>query len=250
MIKNLTLILILFFIIALNSSVECANLSHSDSLFIESIGYYRNGSYLKAYEVFKDPAFENAGNLMKQYTLFMQGQLLYEMGEYKHSIIVLKEFMRGYPSDRLQAECQYLFGNNYYKMNFFEQALREYLNVFSYKERSLLSVRAGINALNLFSDEIEIKDLENIKTEFDDPDIINIINLKIAYKYIKSGELNLAERLLDKILKDGKGKFYYSQAVEINKYLNNVREQGIVIGLILPLDGAYADIGKGIYEGA
>jgi len=245
--------LIILFIINLDKAVEGSNKdikSYADSLFIAGVNYYNDGRYLRAYEAFSNLAFENASSVLREYSLFMQGQSLYEMGDYNNSIIVLRKFLRSYPSDRLRASCLYLLGNNYYKMNLFEQALKEYLTIFDIEEQSALSMKAVTNALNLFSEDLEIRDLENIKTEFDNPDIHYILDIKIASKYIKSGELNTAEGLLNKILQSGKKKFYYNQALMLWRYINELRERGVVIGLILPLEGEFTNLGKGIYEGA
>jgi len=245
--------LIILFIINLGKTVEGSNKdikSYTDSLFIAGVNYYNGGRYLEAYEAFSNPAFEDASSVLRAYSLFMQGQSLYEKGDYVNSIIVLKKFLRSYPSDRLRADCLYLLGNNYYKMNLFNQALRKYLTIFDVERQSALSTKAVTNALNLFSEDLEIRDLENIKTEFDNPDIHFILDIKIASKYIKSGKLNTAEVLLNKILKFGKKKFYYNQALMLWRYINELRERGVVIGLILPLEGEFTNLGKGIYEGA
>ena len=245
--------LFVLFIISLTSTINAEDVeitSNPDSLFKLGVNYYKNGNYMKAYDTFKETVFDDGKLIYMPYALFMRGQLLYEMGENVRSVAVLKEFLRISPTDKLRAECQYLLGNNYYKMNLYNQALREYLNVFSYKNQSILSTKAGKNALNLFSDDLTIKDLINIKKEFVNPDILNIIDLKITLKYAKSGELNLAKRLIDRILKSEREKFYYNQALKINQYIDGLKAQGIIVGLILPINGESADIGKGIYEGA
>ena len=245
--------LIILFIINLDKDVEGSNKdikSYADSLFIAGVNYYNDGKYLKAYEAFSNLTFENASRVLREYSLFMQGQSLYEMGDYVNSIRILRKFLRSYPSDRLWADCLYLLGNSYYKMNLFDQALKEYFTIFDVEKQSALSMKAVTNALNLFSEDLEIRDLENIKNEFDNPDIHYILDIKIASKYIKSGELNTAEGLLNKILKFGKEKFYYNQALMLWRYINELRERGVVIGLILPLEGEFTNLGKGIYEGA
>ena len=245
--------LLVLFIISLYSTINAEAVeipSNPDSLFKAGVNYYKNGNYKKAYDTFQVAVFDDDKLIYLPYALFMRGQLLYEMGENRRSVAVLKEFLRISPTDKLRAECQYLLGNNYYKMNLYNQALREYLNVFLYKKQSLLSAKAGKNALNLFSEDLTIKDLTHIKNEFVNPDIINIIDLKITLKYAKSGELNLAKRLIDRILKSEREKFYYNQALKIDWYIDGLKAQGIIIGLILPINGKSGDIGKGIYEGA
>ncbi len=245
--------LIILFIINLDKAVEGSNKdikSYADSLFVAGVNCYNDGKYLKAYEAFSNPVLEDASRVLREYSLFMQGQSLYEMGDYVNSIINLKKFLRSYPSDRLWSDCLYLLGNSYYKMNLFDQALREYFTIFDVEKQSALSKKAVTNALNLFSEDLEIRDLENIKNEFDNPDIHYILDIKIASKYIKSGELNTAEGLLNKILKFGKEKFYYNQALMLWRYINELRERGVVIGLILPIEGEFTNLGKGIYEGA
>ena len=245
--------LVILFIINFENAIESSNkysTSNIDSLFIAGVKHYKDGGYLEAYESFHNPAFEKASRVLREYSLFIQGQTLYEMGDYVRSITVLKKFLRSYPSSRLRDECQYLLGNNYYKMSIFDKALREYLSAFDDEKQSTVSIKAGTNALNLFSDDLGVRDLENIKIEFDNPDIHNIINVKIASKYVKLGELNKAESLINKILQFGKRKFYYNQTLMLWKYINQLREQGVVIGLILPLEGEFASFGKGVYEGA
>ena len=245
--------LIILFIINLDKAAGGSNKdikSNADSLFIAGVNYYNSGRYQEACEAFSNPALEDASRVLKAYSLFMQGQSLYEMGDYVNSITILRKFLRSYPSDGLRVSCLYLLGNNYYKMNLFSQALGEYLNIYDVEKQSALSMKAVTNALNLFSEDLEIRDLENIKTEFDDPDIHCILDIKIAGKYIKSGELNTAEDLLNKILKFGEKKFYYNQALMLWRYINELRERGVVIGLILPLEGEFNNLGKGIYEGA
>ncbi|MCK4967133.1 hypothetical protein KAS50_08880, partial [bacterium] len=216
-----------------------------------AVAYYNDGSYSETLNILKKPLFKDAGSTMKEYVLFLRGQSLYEMGNYTGSLPVLKNILNYSTSGKLVHECHYLIGHCYYKMGLPAQALREYLIIFNDDSRSsILSKKAAMNAVNMYADELTLQDLKSIKIEFDNPDIEKILDLKIGCKYIKSGNIAAADSLVGKIQKNSRGKIYYKQAIKLNNYIDMLKKQDVVIGLIIPREGENKEIGKQIYKGA
>ena len=227
------------------------SISKTDSLFLMAVAYYNDGSYSETLNILKKPLFKDAGSTMKEYILFLRGQSLYEMGNYTGSLPVLKNILNYSTSGKLVHECHYLIGHCYYKMGLPAQALREYLIIFNDDSRSsILSKKAAMNAVNMYADELTLQDLKSIKIEFDNPDIEKILDLKIGCKYIKSGNIAAADSLVGKIQKNSRGKIYYKQAIKLNNYIDMLKKQDVVIGLIIPREGENKEIGKQIYKGA
>jgi ABC-type branched-subunit amino acid transport system substrate-binding protein/outer membrane protein assembly factor BamD (BamD/ComL family) len=251
--KKISIIFLFNILLFINGdSILCKNItpSQADKIFASGMAYYNKGEYQIAYKMFSNPELNNADKILRMYSLFMQGQSLYEMKDYVHSVDVLKRYLMNYSSEKFRSECLYLLGNNYYKMGLFDQALRSYLSVLNYGGNSQTLIKSQENALNLFSDALDIKDFENIKEEFDNQDIRNILDIKIANEYVKIGKLKEAENVVTNVLNTTNGKFYFEQAKELSEYINKLKEKSIIIGLILPLEGEKENIGKGIYEGA
>ena len=92
------------------------SISKTDSLFLMTVAYYNDGSYPETLKILKSPLFKDAGSKMKEYVLFLQGQTLYEMGNYTGSLSVLRNILN---SGKLIRECRYLIGHCYYKMGLY-----------------------------------------------------------------------------------------------------------------------------------
>ncbi|MFC1557853.1 ABC transporter substrate-binding protein [candidate division KSB1 bacterium] len=250
---------ILFYIIIIVLFCENINvqrlygksISKTDSLFLIAQAYYSDENYAETLNILKNPLFRDADSEMKEIVLFLQGQTLFEMGNYTGSLLALKKIINYSTSGKFIHECHYLIGHCYYKMELPAQALREYLVIFNDKSSpSFLSKKAAMNAVNMYVNELTLQDLKSIKIEFDNPDIKKILDLKISYKYIKSGNISEAGSLVKKILKSSRGKIYYKQAVRLNNYIDMLKKQDVVIGFIIPREGENKELGNQIYEGA
>ena len=217
-------------------------------IFKSAVEQYNNGHYAEAGIILEKISPAEKDYFSEEITLLSM-RVKYRLDYYQMSKEIGKSLLRDYPDSKYKTDVFVTFGDIFIAEGLYEAAFRIYLKAFKtnnaefYQKKILkrifLSLQFGISS-NV------IEELLSIET---DQDLIQILLLAKVHSELQAGQTAKAENTLSQI--DPKDLFkvnhdYYSKLKD--KLSNNFTGHAIV-GVVLPLTGKDAKIGKEFLDG-
>jgi len=223
---------------------------HQKDFIDLAVEFYKLKEYTNAMDILQDYVLNDDQTPWKTTALFLQGLIHYQSGDYTVSIQEFKKVLSSSPGEQYKNKVRFMLGNCYYRLGRIKLALREFLYVYNESDNEELSLKAGENASRIFSYTVKEDDLIELQLEFNNSDLTNLLNVKIVEKLIKKMEYRKAEEILGGVLSSPTRGPYFDEAERLLHYIDNLRKQPALIGLVLPIHDIYNDVGRQIYTGA
>jgi len=223
--------------------------SEADSLFYMGIAKYNNILYDNALRDFRE-IIARPFNQKTTTSLYMIGRCLNKRGEYLESVFFVKDFIENYPHSEYKDDAQYLLAENYYQLGRPKYFLRELLLIYTNTDDERLKEKAASKINDFYDDNLTIKDIEDLKFEFDDREIKALLDLKSAVKDIESGNYIEAIPRVDFFLNNYQRSLLRESALHLAEIIENKKSSKLKIGALLPLQGYLSELGQSLLMGA
>jgi ABC-type branched-subunit amino acid transport system substrate-binding protein len=220
------------------------------SLLLKNIDLYKTGRYAKAEENFSliverlpNSPFITANHLMLVKTYYKKGQ-------YKTALEFAKNFLDKYPTSTYRDDVLHTIGDCYFKLNRFETAVQSWLTAINQSSDPRLMRMLGELVTKTIRYRLHSADLNNIRQNTDSPYTQVLFALASAETKMDNGSVIAAQNQIELILNQYPDTPFRPRLEELLNTGSVPQKDTYRIGLLLPLSGQNADIGKELQEGA
>lgn len=236
--KRLCYFILIFFGIV---NFAVAQIIQDSIIYVPEVEY----EFVEAMKFFRDRQFDSASiKFIKSIKIhprshratgayIMGGKALYEIGNYRESIRLLKDLIDLYPQSDYEDDARYSLGLNYYRLGRYEDATSEFVWVFEQSNEPRLVLRSQRMTEMLTASHLTLSELKMLLPEAKKEAMKALINMRVAEKLLRTGDLNDAEGLLQNVANMPPNIKYADEARNILEQMK--RQGGIKIGVALPL---------------
>lgn len=211
--------------------------------------FYNQGEYWQAlvqFSALSNQTLEQNPQLTASQVMLMKCYAKLE--SYQRSIILAREFQRKYPESRYQIDVYFLLGEIYALRSDFGEAAWNYALARASSDRQNLSEEAEQRAQQLMLNSVPLADLEVLYSR--DLGIAGqFLGLLAVERLQRAGKQDEATELMFNLRPHLQQPWLIQRAMRIDWKLTKEYRQTILIGVMLPLSGSYAEIGNQILAG-
>jgi ABC-type branched-subunit amino acid transport system substrate-binding protein len=201
--------------------------------FVEAMKYYQSSNYDSASILFLKNSHEFPRSHRTTGTYIMGAKAFYEIKNYRESIRLLKDLIDLFPQSNYIDDAHYTLGLNYYRMGRYEDAASEFLTVRLISNERRLVERSEKMSDVVMSSYLSIAELQLLQSDTNNDEIKAHINLRLAEKIYRIGDVWTAQGILHGITSMSPNIKYVGDALLL---LEQIQKQGVVkIGVALPL---------------
>ena len=215
----------------------------------QALQIYSQGKYYEAYSKFKFLSEFYA--LDEHHTIFrfMAAKSLYKNGSYEKALKEFEHFIKEFPtSSYLGAAYLYQGHITYLNKNYLESAIK-YLKANNVDPKSKSGKTSADNLIPMLNNELTIDELSSLVDNYPQANMAGEIVFYLGKRHYDNQKYKRAVRIFEKYLNNyPSGK--HSQ--KVNRLLAEAVKEAnkkIVIGVLSPLTGSYADYGINMVEG-
>ena len=231
--RFLSSIAVLFCLVTSGLSQESFGYSASvEKKFARAIQQFREGDFISALGSFEILLTHEPAHQRTTAAYIMAGKSLQNLKKYRESSMLLADFLKRFPGSNYRDEAHYTLAIDYMMLQQDEEAVRHLIDVIE----STINRNLSTNAMVIFESIADEKLDENILQELQQTSktepVKDLLNLKIAERYIASGVPNRAGALLDEILNRVPKSKHESRARILKEKISaNVN---LKVGVLLP----------------
>lgn len=218
--------------------------------FQEGVELYNAERYWDALNVFEDinavPASEN--HLLSASGLMLMKTYL-RLGDLDRALQLGREFVLIHQNSAYSDDAEYVLGEAYLYLGAYEEAVFHYLNVMKVTEEERLRYLSKQTAETIIDLFIDAEQLEGMRDGAREDFHQIFLTLKLAEKLHTDGEDRQAQRELRSVRNLIKGYYFNREYVVTTERLKDRAREKIYIGILLPLSGPYAAVGKSLLNG-
>lgn len=219
-------------------------------LFQEGVRYYNQERYWDALNIFEkvNSIPESQNHLLTASGLMLMKTYL-RLGNLDQAIQLGREFVLLNSDSKYLDDAEYTLGEAYLMNGQYSESIFHYLNVMQKTDEErlrYLSKQTLETIIDLFiSTEQLVSIIENTHEDFHKL----FLTLKLVEKYHLEGNTRQAEKELRGVRGMIRGTYFTDEYVKTSERLRNRAQEKIYIGVILPLSGTMASLGKSILDG-
>ena len=171
------------------------------------------------------------------------------LGDIDNSLRLGKQFTERYRSSAYYDDVLYTIAEAHYRKGDYQQAIRYYLEVIKEAQDQRLR-RKSQQTIEIIT-EIFLTSEDLLMLRQDLPDYFDrtFLSLKLAEKYHREGDNRLANREMRQVRPVISGSYLQREFEQTSSYLQSSPAMDVFIGVILPLTGPRAEIGKQLLNG-
>lgn len=244
-IKYLIIFLISF---PLLGQVSDSDYSRQKYTFKSAFEQYNNGNY-KEVEIILEKISPTEKDYFSEEITLLSMRVKYRLDDYQMSKEIGRSLLRDHPDSEYKTDVLIIFGDIFITEGLYDAAFRTYLKAFKINDdrhyqkkvekRIFLSLQFGI-----FPNMIE----ELLSIEIDQ-DIIQVLLLADAHYELQAGQTAKAKNTLSQIDSKDLSKVSYDYYLKLKDKLSNNYTSHAFVGVVLPLTGKDAKIGKEFLAG-
>ncbi|PJA54192.1 MAG: hypothetical protein CO167_05190 [Candidatus Marinimicrobia bacterium CG_4_9_14_3_um_filter_48_9] len=211
--------------------------------------YYNQGEYWQALVQFSALSNQTVDqNPQLTASLVMLMKCYAKLESYQRSIFLARDFQRNYPESRYQADVFFLLGEIYTFRNDYSEAAWNFALARAASDRQKLSDEAETRAQELMLNRVPLSDMEVLYSR--DLGIAGqFLGLLAIERFQRAGKQEESTDLMFNLRPHLKQPWLIQRAMRLDWTLRQESRQSILIGVILPLSGSYAEIGNQILAG-
>jgi len=218
--------------------------------FQAGIELYNLERYWDALKVFQDlhdmPRREN-----RFYTIstLMLTKTYLRLGDIDNSLRLGNQFVRYYSSSAYFDDVLYTMAEASYRKGDYQQAIRYYLEVIKKAQDQRLQKKSEDTIEIITEIFLTSEDLVMLRQDLPDYFDRTFLSLKLVEKYHREGQSRLAHRELRQLRPVISGSYLRREYEQTSSYLQSSPAMDVFIGVILPLTGPRAEVGKQLLNG-
>ncbi|HDP68927.1 MAG TPA: hypothetical protein ENN20_10590 [Candidatus Marinimicrobia bacterium] len=219
-------------------------------LFQEGVRYYNQERYWDALNIFEQVnSVPDSINHLRSASGLMLLKSFLRLGDLDRAIQLGREFVLVNKDSKYLDDAEYTLAEAYLLKGQYNESIYYYLNVMEKTDEErlrYLSKQTLETVVDLFiSTEQLVSIIENTHADFHKI----FLTLKLAEKYHMDGNTRQAEKELRGIRGMVRSSYFTNEYVKTSERLRNRAQEKIYIGVILPLSGPMASLGKNILNG-
>lgn len=240
---------VLIFILFATSFSQTAS-KREWTIFQKGVREYKAGTFKAAEEHFRLVIEKLPDSQLSTAYHLMLAKTRYKLNRYTESLSDCQSFLNRFPKSKYRDDIIYLMANNQYQLNNYGTAVRNWIEAAVLTDDRRLKKKALNLAENTLSYRMDIDELKDFSRQWPTGTLGRDMSLYyLADHYYQKGDLTTTREIIDQLRQSGSNSVYALQADNLNDFVSYKNENVIRIGALLPLSGANADVGQGLYEG-
>lgn len=211
--------------------------------------FYNQGEYWQAlvqFSALSNQSIEQNPQLTA--SLVMRMKCYAKLESYQRSIMLAREFQNEFPESRYQADVYFLLGEIYSIKNDFGEAAWNFAQARTTSDRQNLATEAEKRTQQLILNQVPLSALEVLYSRDLGP-AGQFLGLLAVERLLRGGRQTAATDLMFNLRPHLKQSWLINRAMQIDWQISKEVDQTILIGVMLPLNGQYAEIGNQILAG-
>jgi ABC-type branched-subunit amino acid transport system substrate-binding protein len=201
--------------------------------FVDAMKLFRAGRFDTASALFARTIKEYPRSHRTTGAFIMGGKAYYEARNYRESIRLLKDLIDLYPQSSYIDDAHYTLGLDYYRMERYEDAVSELINVVQISQTPRLVNRSMRLLETITSSNLTLAELRLLRSDAKSDDMIALIEVRIAEKILRAGDSGTAGEILHKVAAMPPNIKYVADALSLIEEIE--KRGGVKIGVVLPL---------------
>ncbi len=231
--RLLSSIAVLFCIVTSGLSQESFGYSASaEKKFAGAIQQFKKGDFISALGSFEILLKHDPAHQRTTAAYIMAGKSLHNLKKYRESSMLLADFLKRFPGSNYRDEAHYTLAIDYMMLQQDEEAVRHLIDVIESTTNRNLSTNAVVIFESITDERLDENILHELREKSKTEPVKDLLNLKIAERYIASGVPNRAGALLDEMLNRVPKSKHESRARILKEKISaNVN---LKVGVLLP----------------
>lgn len=215
----------------------------------QALDIYSLGKYEEAYNRFKFLSEFYALDEHHSIFRFMAAKSLYKASNFEKAQLEFKRFIKEFPGSSYIGAANLYLGHIAYINNNLDESAVRYLKANDTDPESKAGRLAGHNLIPMLENELSIDEISSLIDKYPKSNLAGKIVYHLGKRHLKHQRYKRAARLFEKYLENYTPG---NHTTEVKKLLDKARENAhnkVVIGVLAPLSGSFADYGISLIEG-
>jgi ABC-type branched-subunit amino acid transport system substrate-binding protein/outer membrane protein assembly factor BamD (BamD/ComL family) len=217
--------------------------------FADALEVYNLGNYDESYRQFDQLAKANPQDEKLTIFRFMAAKSLYLAGQYDKANSDFIKFIGDFPTSTYIGAAYLYLGHIAYKQGKFEEAARSYIKTYEIEPSRQAGLLAAENLRLMLQAELTATELTSLLDSFPNANLSGDIQYYLAKRLLGMKEYRKAGYQYESYLRYYPEGKYVAEARQENELANTAAEEKIMIGVLAPLTGSYADFGVNLVAG-
>jgi branched-chain amino acid transport system substrate-binding protein len=201
--------------------------------FQEAMKNFTNREYRPALEKFQAIVSLAEATHRTSASYLMGAKALYHLGDYRSSLSLLRGFLGRFDRSEYADDAAYTLGLDLYQIEQYKPSAEAFLTACQSSTDSVLAERAEKMLGIVAAANLDISDLRDLLRSTKKPYPHALLSLRLAEKYLRTGDASEARSLLRSVLADHRAD---ALAKEATALLERIERGGVLkIGVVLPL---------------
>jgi len=221
----------------------------AEAVFQEAVEHYRQADDYRALMGFRGLLRDYPEHRRVTAALLMQAKCYYWLQNYDQAIESIESLLTKHPGTAYEDNARYLLGNCHYRQGQYWRSADQLRQVIARSDdpRLMDLARSGLRVL--ISEQLSLRQLSNLYEDLADDDVSPWILVEMARRELSGGHREEALARIEEVLRrfpDGKAA---QEARALQAGAAVTPPSHLIIGVVCPLSGPYADYGNDLLQG-
>ncbi len=221
----------------------------AEAVFQEAVEHYRQADDYRALMGFRGFLRDYPEHRRVTAALLMQAKCYYWLQNYDQAIESIGSLLAEHSGTSYEDNARYLLGNCYYRQGQYWRSTDQLRQVIAHGDNPRLMDLARSGLRVLISEQLSLWQLSNLYEDLTDDEISPWILVEMARRELSAGHREEALTRIEQVLR----RFPDGQAAQEARALHagavEKRPSRLIIGVVSPLSGPYADYGNDLLHG-
>ncbi len=205
----------------------------SEGQFRYAVSLFEVGKYSEAVQLFDSLGHRKPIHQRTTAASVMEAKSLLHLQQYDRSATILESLLAEYPYTSYRADIQYTLAVDCAMEHRYSDAARLLTRAMESTKDSILGRHIEGSLVDMADNHLDGIALNRLRVQARDADLIDLLTLKTAEKYIQGNNAAEAHALIDERLKENhQGRF---RGALLKVFSQDIRPAGLTIGAALPL---------------
>ena len=243
------LLTLLILCAAMASAQEPTAEDDAEAVFQQAAEQYRQADYYRALMGFRGLLRDHPLHRRVTASLLMQAKCYYWLQNYSQAIESLESLLSDHPNTSYRPNAAYLMGVCRYRQGQYWRSADQLRQVIADSDDPRLTDLARDGLRVVISEQLSLRQLDNLYQDLPDDPVSPWILVEMARRELSQGLREEALSRAEEVLRRFPDTAAAQQARAIVSTAADEKPSRLVIGVICPLSGTYADYGRDLRQG-
>jgi len=215
----------------------------------QALDIYGMGRYEQAYEKFKGLAEFYA--LEGHHTIFrfMAAKSIYKAGKYDQARSDFERFIRDFPGSSFIGAAYLYLGHIAYQNGLLLESAIDYLKAIDSDQQLKAGAIADANLSGMLKSELSIDELAYLADNYPRSEFAGEITYTLGKRHFTEKRYKRAVKIFERYLENYAPGDHTAEVKQLYVEARELAFKNVIIGVLAPLSGSYADYGKSLVDG-